>query len=190
MKAEFILSAAGEKQFIRDGKKSVVFAGRSNVGKSSVINLLTGRKQLAKVGNTPGKTSYVNYFLVDDSFYFVDLPGYGYAKVSHSEKERWALLLEAFFSQPDNISLGVLVADARHKPTGLDIQMAELFRQTGKPFITLANKADKLKPSQLKSSVDVIAEQLGAETVIPVSSVKGVGKKEALHEINIRLFGS
>ncbi|MCL2003310.1 MAG: ribosome biogenesis GTP-binding protein YihA/YsxC [Oscillospiraceae bacterium] len=189
MKAVFIKSAAREDQFIRDGKKAVVFAGRSNVGKSSVINLLTGRKGLAKIGNTPGKTSHVNYFLIDDAYYFVDLPGYGYAKVSHSEKLRWAALLEAFFRVPDAVTLGVLVTDARHKPTALDSQMAQLFRQTGKPFITLANKADKVKTSQLSSALALIKETLAVDSVLPVSSVKGAGKKEVWHEIGIRMSG-
>jgi GTP-binding protein len=203
MEVKFLLSAAREDQFIRDGKKAVVFAGRSNVGKSSVINMLTGRKGLAKVGNTPGKTSHVNYFLVDipvprpqspmdaaSHCYFVDLPGYGYAKVSHAEKIRWAALLEAYFARPDGITLGILVTDARHKPTGLDIQMAELFRQSDKPFITLANKADKLKPSQIQRALETIQETLAIENVIPVSSVKGSGKKEVWHEIGFRLSGS
>jgi GTP-binding protein len=187
--AEFVISAAKAEQFIRDGRKTIVFAGRSNVGKSSVINMLTGRKNLAKVGNTPGKTSHVNYFLIDNSYYFADLPGYGYAKVSHAEKQRWAVLLESFFADPSNIDLGVLVTDARHKPTGQDIQMAGLFAGLGIPFIILANKSDKLKPSQLASSIEQIKASLSAEPVIPVSSVKGIGRKEVLYEIHIRLSG-
>jgi GTP-binding protein len=190
MDARFVLSAAREDQFIRDGRGAVVFAGRSNVGKSSVINMLTGRKSLAKVGNTPGKTSHVNYFLIDGAYYFADLPGYGYAKVSHAEKLRWAALLEAFFTCSDGITLGVLVTDARHKPTALDMQMAGLFRQSGKPFITLANKTDKLKPSQVAGALELIQATLDVDIVIPVSSVKGTGRKEALDEIRIRMSGS
>ncbi|MCL1807660.1 MAG: ribosome biogenesis GTP-binding protein YihA/YsxC [Oscillospiraceae bacterium] len=189
MDAAFVLSAAREEQFIRDGKKTVVFAGRSNVGKSSVINTLTGRKNLAKVGNTPGKTAHVNYFLINDTYFYADLPGYGYAKVSHAEKLRWAALLEAFFAEPDRITLGVLVADARHKPTALDCQMAEVFRQKNIPFITVANKADKLKPSQLLNSIQLIQETLAVEKAMPLSSVTGKGKEEILFEIRIRLLG-
>ena len=185
---KFILSAAREEQFIRDGRKTLVFAGRSNVGKSSVINTLTGRKALAKVGNTPGKTSHVNYFLIDDSYYLADLPGYGYAKVSHSEKLRWAALLEAFFSKPEGISLGVLITDIRHKPTAQDVQMAEVFRANGTPFITIANKSDKLKPSQVPAALELIKETLGITDIFPLSSLKGTGKKEVLDEIRIRLL--
>jgi GTP-binding protein len=188
--AKFILSAAGEAQFIRDGRKTVVFAGRSNVGKSSVINRLTGRKGLAKVGNTPGKTSHVNYFLIDDEYYLADLPGYGYAKVSHSEKQRWAELLESFFAKPELINFGVLVTDARHKPTALDVQMAEVFRAKDIPFVTLANKTDKLKPSQVSAALELIKETLGIDKVFPLSSTSGTGKKEVLDELRVRITGS
>ncbi len=184
MTARFVSSAAREDQFIRDGRKTVVFAGRSNVGKSSVINMLTGKKNLAHVGNTPGKTSHVNYFLIDDAFYFADLPGYGYAKVSHAEKLRWAALLETFFAKPEHITLGVLVTDARHKPTALDAQMAGLFRQAEIPFITVANKSDKLKPSQIPAALRLIEETLELPSpVLPLSSANGAGKREVLSAI-------
>ena len=189
--AAFVLSAAKEEQFIRDGRDIVVFAGRSNVGKSSVINMLTGRRKLAKTANTPGKTAHVNYFLITDqdgeTLYFADLPGYGYAKVSHSEKLRWAKLLESFFAE-GYISLGVLVTDARHKPTELDVQMADLFRAKGLPFITIANKSDKLKARQLPDAIELIGKTLAVDKVFPVSSVSGAGRKEVLNEL--RMFRS
>jgi GTP-binding protein len=182
--ARFVASAAREEQFIRDGKQVVVFAGRSNVGKSSVINLLTGVRNLAKVGKSPGKTAHVNYFAIDETLYFADLPGYGYAKVSHAEKLRWAALLEAFFAKPENITFGVLVTDARHKPTALDLQMAGLFRQAGIPFLTIANKVDKLKATQVRPSLEQIAETLELTRLpLPVSGETGTGKQEVLRAI-------
>ena len=114
---EFIKSAANPGAFLRDGRPNIVFSGKSNVGKSSVINCLLNRKNFARVGAQPGKTVHINYFLVDQKAYFTDLPGYGYAKVSQKERERWAALMEAFFSEKDRITLGVMIVDARHKPT-------------------------------------------------------------------------
>ena len=113
-KAEFVLSAVKASTFIRDGKPQVTFAGRSNVGKSSVINRLLGRKNFARVGATPGKTNQINYFDIDGKIYFTDLPGYGYAKVSKEERDRWGRLMESYFAEPDLITLGVLIVDARH----------------------------------------------------------------------------
>ena len=190
MTSKYIISAASAAQFIRDNKPKIVFAGRSNVGKSSVINRLTGNGKLAKVGNTPGKTSQVNYFLIDDAFYFVDLPGYGYAKVSHAERERWGRLMESFFDEPEHISLGVLVVDARHEPTALDIQMAQYFQQLCLPWTVLANKTDKLKPRQIEASVETIRETLVLDpsvACVPFSSQNGEGQKSALNSIFLAL---
>ena len=133
-KAEFVRSAGRREDFIRDGLPQFAFAGRSNVGKSSVINRLVGRKNLAYVGASPGKTTQVNYFLIDRRAYLVDLPGYGYAKVSQAEKERWAKLMESYFQEEaDRITTGVLIVDIRHKPTANDLVMHDWFRQTGCP---------------------------------------------------------
>ena len=129
-KAEFVRSAGEPKDFLRDGLPQFAFAGRSNVGKSSVINRLVGRKNLAYVGASPGKTTHINYFLIDQKAYLVDLPGYGYAKVSRSEKERWARLMETYFQrEADAITTGVLIVDIRHKPTDNDLVMHDWFRQ-------------------------------------------------------------
>lgn len=181
MQAQFILSAAQQAQFIRDGRAKVVFAGRSNVGKSSVINRLCGMKNLARVGSAPGKTSHVNYFLLEDRFYFVDLPGYGYAKVSKQEKERWAKLMEAFFEEAGQITMGVMITDIRHKPTVLDKTMAEYFQQTCLPLIVIANKSDKIKPSQIPAALELIRQTLvldPAVPLLPMSGEKGTGKAE------------
>ena len=148
-RAEFIRSAASPKQFIRTSLPAVVFAGKSNVGKSSVINRLLNRNNFARVGASPGKTVHVNYFLIDEKVYLVDLPGYGYAKVSQAERDRWGKLMEDFFAAEDLFDLGILIVDARHKPTADDVTMAEWFKQSGRRFVVVANKLDKLKKSEI-----------------------------------------
>ena len=133
-KVEFIRSAGSRDHFLRDGLPQFAFAGRSNVGKSSVINRLVNRKNLAYVGASPGKTTQINYFLVDGRAYLVDLPGYGYAKVSRAEKERWGRLMESYFQEETGrITAGVLIVDIRHKPTADDVTMHDWFRQSGCP---------------------------------------------------------
>ncbi|MBR1456969.1 MAG: YihA family ribosome biogenesis GTP-binding protein [Oscillospiraceae bacterium] len=185
-KAEFVKSAAAPAQFIRSALPGVVFAGKSNVGKSSVLNRLLNRKNFARVGASPGKTIHVNYFLIDEKLYFVDLPGYGYAKVSQSERTRWAKLMESFFSDTERIDLGVMIVDARHKPTADDVTMAEWFKASGKPFVIVANKLDKLKKSEIEPNLQRIRETLSLldETVvIPFSAEKGAGREALLAEI-------
>lgn len=185
-KAEFIKSAASPKQFIRSSTPSVVFAGKSNVGKSSVINRLLNRKNFARVGAQPGKTIHVNYFYIDEKVYFVDLPGYGYARVSQSERERWGKLMEDFFAQEGLIDLGVMIVDARHKPTADDITMAEWFKNAGCRLVVVANKLDKLKKSELEPNMALIRETLSLpeETVlIPFSAEKGQGREALMTEI-------
>ena len=127
-KAEFVRSAAKAADFPRDRLPQVAFAGRSNVGKSSVINRLLNRKNFARVGAAPGKTTHINYFLIDGAFYLVDLPGYGYAKVSQAEKARWGRLIESWFADTSLMTLGILIVDSRHKPTADDCTMAEWFK--------------------------------------------------------------
>ena len=151
-KAEFIRSAVSPSTFIRSGLEQVAFAGRSNVGKSSVINRLLNRKNFARVGAAPGKTTHVNYFLIDEALYLVDLPGYGYAKVSRAVKERWGKLMEAYFADPELMTRGVQIVDARHKPTADDCTMVEWFKQSGKPYVVVANKMDKLKKSEVEGN--------------------------------------
>lgn len=185
-KAEFTRSAGSKEQFLWDGLPQFAFAGRSNVGKSSVINRLLGRKNLAYVGASPGKTTQVNYFLVDRRAYLVDLPGYGYAKVSKAEKERWGKLMEHYF-QEARITAGVLIVDIRHKPTADDVTMHRWFQETGCPEIVVANKLDKLKKSQVDPALALIREtlELGeTETLIPFSAEKGAGKEELLNHLN------
>ena len=181
-KAEYVRSAASERDFLRDGRAQVAMAGRSNVGKSSVINTLVRRKNLARVGNSPGKTRQVNYFLLDDTFYLVDLPGYGYARVSQAERQRWGRLMEAYFAKV-SLSLGLLIVDARHKPTADDCTMAQWFKDSGCPFVVVANKMDKLKKSEIEPNLQRIREvlALGEDVVlVPFSAEKGLGREELL----------
>ena len=185
-RAEFVLSAVRPGAFIRDGRAQVTFAGRSNVGKSSVINRLLNRKNFARVGATPGKTTQVNYFLIDGKIYFTDLPGYGYAKVSKDERDRWGRLMESYFQEPGLITLGVLIVDARHKPTADDVTMRNWFRETGCPLIVVANKLDKLKTREIEPNLALIREtlELGErDTLVPFSAEKGTGKTELLRLI-------
>ena len=185
-KAEFIRSAASSKQFIRSSVPSVVFAGKSNVGKSSVINRLLNRKNFARVGASPGKTVHVNYFFIDEKLYFVDLPGYGFAKVSQAERDRWRRLMEEFFSDPERISLGVMIVDARHKPTADDCTMADWFNHTGCRLCVVANKLDKLKKSETEGNLRLIRETLAlpeSVPLIPFSAEKGIGREALTAEI-------
>ena len=179
-KAAFVRSAADKAHFLRDGLPQFAFAGRSNVGKSSVINRLLGRKNLAYVGASPGKTTQINYFLVDSRAYLVDLPGYGYAKVSRAEKERWGRLMDSYFQDEGEIlTAGVLIVDIRHKPTADDVTMHDWFHQTGCPEIIVANKLDKLKKSQVEPALELIRETLELteeDALVPFSAEKGEGK--------------
>lgn len=185
-KAEFMLSAAAPKAFLRDGLPQVAFAGRSNVGKSSVINRLLNRKNFARVGASPGKTIHINYFKIDGAFYLVDLPGYGYAKVSKSERDRWGKLMESYFAHPERMTLGVMIVDSRHKPTADDCTMAQWFKDTGCPLIVVANKLDKLKKSEIEPNLKRIRETLELDetvTVVPFSAEKGTGREDLLSAV-------
>lgn len=180
----FVKSAVSPKDFLRDGRPQVVFAGRSNVGKSSVINRVLNHKNFARVGATPGKTSQINYFDVDGAFYLTDLPGYGYAKVSKTERERWGRLMEDYFSE-GLLTLGVLIVDARHSPTADDRTMAAWFRDSEKPFLVAANKLDKLKKREIDPNLMEIRQvlELEEETLIPFSAETGQGRQELVSAI-------
>lgn len=185
-KVEFVRSAATPKDFLADGIPQIAFAGKSNVGKSSVLNCILQRKNFARVGQKPGKTIHINYFKVDGRVYFVDLPGYGYAQVAASEKERWGKLMERYFALPEQITLGVMIVDARHAPTALDVVMAKLFTDTGRPFVVVANKLDKLKKSEIEPNMALIRQTLAlddAVPIIPFSAEKGTGRGDLLGAI-------
>jgi GTP-binding protein len=182
---EFLISAASSKDFPTNRLPEIAFAGKSNVGKSSVINRILQRKNFARVGEKPGKTIHVNYFTIDNTCYFVDLPGYGYAKVSQKEKERWGRLMESYFAA-GRIDLGIMIVDARHAPTANDIVMANWFIESGCPFVVVANKLDKLKKSELIPNMDRIRDVLELPedcVIVPFSAEKGTGREDLVHHI-------
>lgn len=182
---EFLLSAANKGSFPVKELPEIAFAGKSNVGKSSVINRILQRKNFARVGEKPGKTVHVNYFNIDNKCYFVDLPGYGYAKVSQAEKERWGRLMESYFAA-GRIDLGVFIVDSRHAPTNNDITMARWFIDSGCPFVVVANKLDKLKKSEIEPNIQVIREDLELPNecpVIPFSAERGTGRDDLVRLI-------
>ena len=184
-KVEFLISAANPKDFPSVRLPEIAFAGKSNVGKSSVSNRILQRKNFARVGEKPGKTIHVNYFTVDSKCYFVDLPGYGYAKVSQSEKDRWGKLMENYFAA-NRIDLGVMIVDARHAPTNNDVTMARWFLDSGCPFVVVANKLDKVKKSQIAGNLEVIRQDLELPEecpVIPFSAEKGTGRDDLVRLI-------
>lgn len=182
---DFLISAASSKDFPGNRLPEIAFSGKSNVGKSSVINRILQRKNFARVGEKPGKTIHVNYFVIDKTCYFVDLPGYGYAKVSQKEKDRWGKLMEAYFAS-ERIDLGVLIVDARHAPTNNDITMANWFLESGCPLVVVANKLDKLKKSELLPNMQRIRDDLELPEncpVVPFSAEKGTGRDDLLRHI-------
>lgn len=187
---QFVRSVASLADAPRDQLPQIVFAGRSNVGKSSVINRVLGRKNFARVSAVPGKTVQLNFFLIDKKIYFVDIPGYGYAKVSEQERKRWGTLIERYLSDPDLLSLAVLIVDARHAPTKDDCLMANWFLQSGRPLVVVANKLDKLKSSEIEPNlarVRTVLELPEGVAVIPFSAEKGTGKDELVQHL---LYGA
>lgn len=179
-KAEFEFAAGNALQLPKSVMPEVIFSGRSNVGKSSLINKLVNRKALARVSATPGKTATINFFKVD-KFHLVDLPGYGYAKVSKAEKQRWANLMEGYFSQKRNFALVVQIVDMRHSPSADDMNMIEYLYSGGFPFIIVFTKKDKLKKTQQIKRLEELKEELSAYSDIPAfafSAVTGEGTEE------------
>ena len=183
---EFLKSVTRPADFMRTSMPQIAFAGKSNVGKSSVINKILNRKNFARVGASPGKTVHINYFLIDKTALFVDLPGYGYAKVSKSERDRWGKLMEQYFGEEGLITLGVMIVDARHKPTKDDMTMANWFKSTGCPFLICANKVDKVKKSQLEGNMTLIRETLELDEsveIIPFSAETGFNRDKLISSI-------
>ena len=189
MEPRFLTSAADKKGFLRPEKPVIAVSGRSNVGKSSFINMLAGQKRLARTSSEPGRTRLVNYFDFG-AFVLADLPGYGYARVSQAERARWGRLIESWFADPSLMGLGCMLVDARHAPTADDCTMGQWFKQSGKPFVVVANKLDKLKKSEIEPNLQRIRDTLEIDDsikIIPFSAEKGTGRQELLGEIAAHL---
>lgn len=171
--AELEKVAVLEKQYPHENLPEFAFVGRSNVGKSSFINAMLNRKNLARTSSTPGKTRTINFYKINNSLRFVDLPGYGYAKVAKSEKEKWAGIINRYLETRENILETILLVDIRHEPTNLDKQMYDYIIDSGFSGIVVATKKDKIKRSQINKHIDTIAKKLGVEhkeNIIPFSS--------------------
>ncbi len=179
--AEFVISAVSEKQFLTD-LPEIVFCGKSNVGKSTLLNCLLGRRSLARTSSKPGKTAQINYFRIDKTCYFVDLPGYGYAKVSDAQLKKWAGYIEKYFENNDNKALVVLLTDMRHPPTGLDKQMFYTIADKEIPYIVVGTKLDKLNRTEAEKMKNFYREWCDENGTyfIPFSSVTGHGKEDII----------
>ncbi len=183
--------AVKRSQYPEDNMKEIAFAGRSNVGKSSLLNLITGRKALARVSGSPGKTRTINFYNINGDFRIVDLPGYGYARVSRSVTENWGDMMEQYFSARDNLVKTVQLVDIRHEPSKQDIQMYEYLRHYGLDGLVVATKADKISRNQINKNISVIKKTLGmkpGDKVIACSALKRTGQDELLDEIE-KLLG-
>jgi len=182
--AEFIKSAFDRQHWTTGGSPEVAFLGRSNVGKSSLINSLLLRKGLARTSNTPGRTQSINFFLINENFYFVDLPGYGYARVSKAMRSDWGKMAEQYLSERAELALCIQLVDSRHKPTELDKQLNEWLVFHKKRHVIAATKADKLSSNQLRKSLSLIESELSGSRVIAYSSETGKGRDTLWDEIN------
>ena len=186
-KTVFVKSVASQRDFPKDLKKQILFAGKSNVGKSSTINALVGRKNFARVSAKPGKTVFVNLFDVDKSFWLVDLPGYGFSLTSDAERQRYSKLIDDYFAdQSSKVARLYIIVDARHEPTNNDCSMVTYARECNLPMTIIANKIDKLKPSQIQPSIDLIRETLELtqeDLIIPFSAEKGTNKGLIIEDI-------
>lgn len=191
-KAELEAIAARKNQYPEDNLKEIAFAGRSNVGKSSLLNLLTNRKNLARVSGSPGKTRTINFYRINDSFRIVDLPGYGYAKVSKSVTESWGSMMETYFQNRQGLVKVIQLVDIRHAPSRQDVEMYQYLRHYGLDGIVVATKADKVSRNEMQKCIRQIRGTLNLsqeDRVIPVSSLKRTGQEDLLSEMEALLEG-
>lgn len=182
--AEFIKSAFNQSHWTTDGLPEIAFLGRSNVGKSSLLNSLLLRKGLARTSNTPGRTQSINFFLVNEKFYFTDLPGYGYARVSKTMRADWGVMAEEYLAEREELALSIQLIDSRHLPSELDQQLNEWLKFHQKKHIIVATKADKLSSNKLQKSLKEIEKALPDSKIIAFSSVTGKGKEAIWSEIS------
>ncbi|MDD6190167.1 MAG: ribosome biogenesis GTP-binding protein YihA/YsxC [Firmicutes bacterium] len=190
-KSELECVAVRSEQYPGQDKAEIAFAGRSNVGKSSLLNLITGRKKLARVSGNPGKTRTINFYLINDDFRIVDLPGYGYAKVSRSISESWGKMMSDYLENRPNLVRVVQLVDIRHTPSAQDVEMYEYLRHFGLSGIVVATKADKISSNQRQKNISNIRKTLGMseeEVVVPVSALKKTGQDKLLEEIENAIF--
>ncbi|WP_415929880.1 ribosome biogenesis GTP-binding protein YihA/YsxC [Zhenpiania hominis] len=191
-KAELEAIAARKNQYPEDNLKEIAFAGRSNVGKSSLLNLLTNRKNLARVSGSPGKTRTINFYRINDSFRIVDLPGYGYAKVSKSVTESWGSMMETYFQSRQGLVKVIQLVDIRHAPSRQDVEMYQYLRHYGLDGLVVATKADKVSRNEMQKCIRQIRGTLNLsqeDRVIPVSSLKRTGQEDLLSEMEALLEG-
>ncbi|KKE80506.1 ribosome biogenesis GTP-binding protein YihA/YsxC [Oceanobacillus caeni] len=180
--AEIVISAVSKKQYPNEGVPEIALAGRSNVGKSSFINKLINRKSLARTSSKPGKTQTLNFYKINGSFYFVDVPGYGYAKVSKKEREKWGKMMEEYFQTRETLKAVLLITDVRHEPTRDDVQMYDFLKYYELPVIVIATKLDKVPKNKRAQHIKRTKQTLQIDSndvVIPFSSETGEGKDEA-----------
>lgn len=184
-KAELVISAVDKSQYPKDDLPEIALAGRSNVGKSSFINKMIGRKNLVHTSSKPGKTRTLNFYRINDRFYFVDVPGYGYAKVSKKEREKWGRMMEDYFETRKNLRAVVLIIDSRHLPTNDDLQMYEYATYLNIPLIIIATKVDKLSKNKWNKNVNDLKKVFHAPEVpiIPFSAVTGMNKDKVWSEL-------
>ncbi|WP_339089234.1 ribosome biogenesis GTP-binding protein YihA/YsxC [Clostridioides difficile] len=184
--SEITMSAVNKSQYPAEGIPEIALAGRSNVGKSSIINTLLNRRNFARTSQTPGKTRTINFYLINNEFYFVDLPGYGYAKIAKSEKEKWGGIMERYLESRQELCSIFLLVDIRHEPTADDKLMYEWIKHFGYNCVVIATKADKISRGQYQKYISIIRKKLqmeSSEKVIPVSSLKKTGVEELWEEI-------
>lgn len=190
--ADLVAVAVKKSQYPEDNMKEIAFAGRSNVGKSSLLNLLVNRKKLARVSGSPGKTRTINFYEINEEFRIVDLPGYGYAKVSKSITENWGDMIEAYLSGRQRLLKVVQLVDIRHTPTTQDIQMYEWLKHYGLDGIVVATKSDKISRNEMAKNLSDIRKTLGLSSedkIIPISSLKRSGYEELMNELDRLLEG-